>query len=220
MAKGPTLALTLVSLCLSSVAWGQEPVSNAGTADASSARAAKPEAATQVRRDPAGKKGVTPFLEAIAKGDVAAVARDYAKAKEAYQTALAAEPKQAIGHYRIGQVEVMAGKLADAETAYNDALRFADSDPTLRAKLLFALADLKERQVQRDAAIKAWQAYADHLKSEPKAKGYPASAEERQKRLIRYNELVVEAKGVKERTALRIKELDEAKARKVKVNER
>jgi tetratricopeptide (TPR) repeat protein len=178
-----------------------------------------PEAANTkdgVRRDPKGKQGLSPFWEAVRRGDAAALARDYVKAKQAYQEAITFEPKRAIAHYRIGQVEVLAGKLSDAETAYNDALRFVDSEPTLHAHLLFVLADLKERQEQRDAALKAWQAYADYLKSESRAKGYPATAEERQKRILRYNELVVECKGVKERVELRIKELDENAKRKAK----
>lgn len=170
----------------------------------------------QVRQDPKGKKGMSPFAEAMRRGDEFAVARDYEQAKKAYQEAVTHEPKRAIAHYRIGQVDVMAGKLSDAETAYTDALRYADGEPTLHAHLLFVLADLKERLLQRDAALKAWQAYAEFLKNEPKAKGFPATAEERQKRLLRYNELVVESKGVKERAELRMKELEENAKRKVK----
>jgi tetratricopeptide (TPR) repeat protein len=173
-------------------------------------------AKNSVRRDPKGKQGVSPFAEAMRRGDDFALARDYEKAKKAYQEAISLEPKRAIAHYRIGQVDVMAGNLSDAETAYTDALRYADSEPSLHAHLLFVLADLKERQLQRDAALKAWQAYAEFLKNEPKAKGFPATAEERQKRLLRYNELVVESKGVKERVELRLKELEENAKRKSK----
>jgi len=195
-------------------------VSNVGTKhhDATEAKAktseANPVGGEEVRRDPKGKKGLSPFAEAMHRGDDAAIARDFPKAKEAYQAALSLSPKQAQAHYRIGQVEALAGKLSDAETAYNDALRFVENDPTLHATLLFVLADLKERQGQRDAAIKAWQAYADYLKTESQAKGYPGTADERRKRLIRYNELVVESKVVKDRADLRVKELEESAKRK------
>jgi tetratricopeptide (TPR) repeat protein len=169
-----------------------------------------------VRRDPKGQKGIGPFWEALHRGDDHALARDYPKAKEAYQAALALTPKQAIAHYRIGQIEVLSGNLPEAETAYTDALRFVDNAPELHAHLLFVLADLKERMGQRDAAIKAWQAYLDYLKSEAKAKGYRATADDRLKRILRYNELLVECKGVKERVQLRVKELEENAKRKAK----
>lgn len=208
---------------LSAGAWAEDApkpaVADSKSSDAKPAPSSVPNASQNAqRRDPKGKKGIGPFMEAMHRGDDAAVARDYPKAKEAYQAALAIQAKQPMAHYRIGQVEALAGKLSDAETAYNDALRFADDDPTLHATLLFALADLKERQGQRDAAIKAWQAYADYLTHEPRAKGYPASATERKQRLIRYSEMVVESKAVKDRIELRLKELDESAKRNAAKN--
>ncbi len=174
--------------------------------------------ASGVRRDPKGKKGISPYWEAIRRGDEAAMARDFSKAEEAYQAAIGLEPKNPLGHFRKGQILVRAGKLTDAETIYQDAMRLADKDTTIHAAALFVLADLKERQGQRDAAITAWKAYADYLKAEATAKGYPETATERDKRLKKYNELVVEAKAVKERIQLRLKELDEAKKRQAAKN--
>jgi tetratricopeptide (TPR) repeat protein len=207
-----TLAFTLSSLALA------ETKSSASPENGASESGVKKDAASKdnVRRDPKGIKGVSPLVELMRRGDDAAVARDYEKAKTTYQEALTMVPKTAILYFRIGQIETMAGKLSEAETAYTDALRYADNDPTLHAQLLFVLADLKERQLQRDAALKAWQAYADFLKSEPKAKGYLATAEERQKRLLRYNELVVESKGVKDRVLLRLTEIEESTKHKAK----
>jgi tetratricopeptide (TPR) repeat protein len=207
-----TLAMTLSSVALA------ETKSSASSENGAPETGVKKDSAKKdgVRRDPKGKQGVSPWVEAMRRGDDAAAARDYGKAKTAYQEALTMVPKTAMAHFRIGQVEAMAGQLSDAETAYTDALRYADNDPTLHAQLLFVLADLKERQLQRDAALKAWQAYADFLKSEPKAKGYLATAEERQKRLLRYNELVVESKGVKDRVNLRLKEIEENVKNKAK----
>jgi tetratricopeptide (TPR) repeat protein len=174
--------------------------------------------AAGVRRDPKGKKGISPFWEAVRRGDEAALARDYAKAEAAYQEALGIEPKNALAHFRKGQILVRAGKLTDAETVYQDAMRLAGSDKTLHAAALFVLADLKERQGQRDAAITAWKAYADFLKSEATAKGYPETAVERDKRLKTYNQLVVDSKAVRERIDLRVKELEAAAKRQAAKN--
>jgi hypothetical protein len=212
---GRLVTLTALSWTFSSAVQAQTEPSDPATAVTSPSPVAPPAATASsvpsvkatstsdgARRDPKGKKGMSPFAEAIRRGDNAAVARDYAKAKQAYQDAVSLEPKRALGHYRIGQVAVLAGNLEEAETAYNDALRVADNEPNLHATLLFVLADVKERQQQRDAALKAWLAYSDYLKSEPRAKGYPATAEERKKRLLRYNELLVESKGVQGRVEL------------------
>src|SRR5512138_1357783 len=53
-----------------------------------------------IRRDPAGKKGIGPYWEAIRHGDEAALARDFAKAEAAYQEAIGLEPKNPMGHFR------------------------------------------------------------------------------------------------------------------------
>jgi tetratricopeptide (TPR) repeat protein len=174
--------------------------------------------ASGVRRDPAGKKGVSPYWEAIRRGDEAALARDFAKAQEAYQAAIGIDPKNPLGHFRRGQILVREGKLTDAEVVYQDALRLSNKDTKTHAAALFVLADIKERQALRDSAITAWKAYADYLKAEAAAKGYPETATEREKRLKKYNELVVESKAVKERIALRVKELDESKMREAAKN--
>lgn len=170
------------------------------------------------RRDPAGKKGINPYWEAIRRGDEAALAREFGKAEEAYQVAIGLDPKNPLGHFRKGQILVRSGKLGDADTAYRDAMRLSGSDTTARGAALFALADLEERKADRVAALSAWKAYADHLKADSKAKGYPETPLEREKRLRRYNELVGEMKAVRDRIQLRIKELEEANKRKAAKN--
>jgi tetratricopeptide (TPR) repeat protein len=174
--------------------------------------------ASGVRRDPNGKKGISPFWEAIRRGDEAALARDFPQAQAAYQAAIGLDPKSPVGHFRKGQILVRTEKLSDAETAYQDALRLAGKDAKTHAAALFVLADLKERQGQRDAAITAWKAYADYLKAESGAGGYPETPAERDKRLKKYNQLVVEGKAVRDRIQLRLKELDDAAKRKAAKN--
>jgi tetratricopeptide (TPR) repeat protein len=178
--------------------------------------------ASQVRRDAKGKKGINPFWEAIRRGDEAARTQDFAVADAAYTAAIGIEPKSALAHFRRGQILVRAGKLSDAEAAYQVALQLSDAagqkDATQHAAALFVLADLKERQGKRDEAVAAWSAYSAYLKQEPGAKGYPESATERDKRLKAYAALATDSALVRERITLRLKEVDAANKRRAAKN--
>ncbi|HEY5962284.1 MAG TPA: tetratricopeptide repeat protein [Polyangiaceae bacterium] len=169
---------------------------------------------SKARRDPKGKKGISPFWEALRHGDEAAHVHDLTGAETAYEAALSIDPKNAVAHLRRGQVLVGMGKLAAAEVAYRAALQLTDKDATLHAAALFVLADLKERQGKSEEAGTAWSAYADYLRHEATAKGYPETASERDKRLKTYAALVLDSKVVRERIELRLREVDEAKKRR------
>ncbi|MGE5786578.1 MAG: tetratricopeptide repeat protein, partial [Myxococcales bacterium] len=171
-----------------------------------------------VRRDPAGRRGISPFWDAIRRGDEAVLVRDLARAEVAYQAAIVIESENPIAYLRLGQISVRGSKLDRAEVAYRDALRLSSRDSTLRATALFVLADLRERQGQRDEAIAAWQSYEEYLKKDPNAKGYPETPIERASRLRKYSALAAESKAVRERINLRIKEADEASRRKTTNN--
>jgi tetratricopeptide (TPR) repeat protein len=199
---------------------GTKPATKKDDAEAAQVKpaAAPSKDVSGVRRDPNGKKGISPFWEAIRQGDEAAMARDLPKAEAAYQAAIGLDPKNPVGHFRKGQILVRAQKLGDAETAYQDALRLAGTDTKIHAAALFVLADLKERQADRDAAIAAWKAYAEYLKADSSAAGYPETPAERDRRLKKYQALLVEGKAVRERIQLRLKEVDEAAKRKAAKN--
>lgn len=171
-----------------------------------------------IRRDPSGKKGISPFWEAMRRGDEAALAKDFTKAQEAYQVAIEIDSKSPIALFRKGQILIRSGKLTEAEATYQQAMHLAEKDGKVRAAALFVLADLKERQGKRDEAIAAWKAYADYLKTDATATGYPETAVERDQRLKKYNAMVVDSKAVRERIQLRIKEVDEANKRKAAKN--
>ena len=94
-----------------------------------------------------------------------------------------------MGHYRLGAAQLAKSDLAEAELSWQAGLRFAGKDPKIRAKLLFMLADLRERQRNQDEAIARWKEYAQHLQSQPEAKGFPATAVEREKRLTEWKQL-------------------------------
>jgi tetratricopeptide (TPR) repeat protein len=163
-----------------------------------------------VRRDPKGVKGISPFTEIINKGDRAYVARDFDGAIAAYREALQAEPQNPVGHYRIGAAQLAKGDQKEAEASFTSGLRFAGQDGSIKAKLNFALADLRERQKNSDEAIARWKDYAKTAEDYKEAVTYPATATERVSRNEGWKKTAADSAEVKERIAKRLKEADEA----------
>ncbi|MES1185102.1 MAG: tetratricopeptide repeat protein [Myxococcales bacterium] len=163
-----------------------------------------------VRRDPKGIKGISPYMEQIAKGDRSYVARDFDGAISAYREAIKLEPEKALGHYRVGAAQLAKGDQKEAEAAFVNGLRFVGKDGTLKAKLIFALADLRERQKNNDEAIGRWKEYSKNAEDEKEAITYPATATERVSRNEAWKKNVADSEEVKTRIAKRLKEADEA----------
>jgi tetratricopeptide (TPR) repeat protein len=110
------------------------------------------------------------------------VARDFAGAIEAYQAAIQLEPKNPLAFYLLGEAQLAAGSLTEADAAWNRAaLESGERDPALRAKILFVLADLRERQKKWDDARAAWQVYLDWAAKFPNASAFPTSGQSRQR---------------------------------------
>jgi|HubBroStandDraft_2_1064218.scaffolds.fasta_scaffold643195_1 tetratricopeptide (TPR) repeat protein len=162
------------------------------------------------RRDPKGIKGISPFWEALNRGDSAYSARDFDGAIAAYRDAITAEPQNALGHYRAGEAQIAKGDLKEADAAFASGLRFVGNDSMLKAKLEFAVADLGERQKAYDDATQKWTEYETFTTAQPDAKGFPASATERKKVIEAWKKLSADAADVKVRIEKRIKEADES----------
>ncbi len=212
-------AALLGSLLLLPVHAAAEPppaVQPAGDAQpalsAPSAASAPPAKAAEVRRDPRGVKGISPFREALARGDSALLKRDYDGALAAYREALAVEPENALGLYRVGEAQLLKGELHEAESAFNAGV-VAAKDPALKAKLLFALADLNERQKAYDPALAKWTEY-ETLVNPPKdaqgSVGFAASASERKKVIEAWKKLSADSAQVKARIEKGVQSADEA----------
>ena len=121
------------------------------------------------------------FKDAAAQGITKYAARDFPGAVAAFQKAIEADPKNPLGHYFLGEAQLAANNLTEAEAAWNRAsLEAADKDPGLRAKILFVLADLKERQHKWDDAKQAWQVYLDWAAKYPNAGAFAGSGQSRQ----------------------------------------
>jgi tetratricopeptide (TPR) repeat protein len=171
---------------------------------------AAPVSSDGVKRDPKGIKGISPYTELINKGDRAYVARDFDGALAAYREAIQSSPQDALGHYRAGVVQLAKGDQKEAEAAFLSGLRFVEKDATLKAKLIFALADLRERQKNSDEAIARWKEYSKHAEEWREAVTYPATATERVSRNEAWKQNAADSADVKARIAKRLKEADDA----------
>jgi tetratricopeptide (TPR) repeat protein len=162
------------------------------------------------RRDPKGIKGISPFWEALKKGDSSFIARDFDGAIAAYRDAITAEPQNALGHYRASEAQIAKGDLKEAEAAILAGLRFVGNDSMLKAKLEFSLADLRERQKDYDDASSKWTDYESFTTAQADAKGFPATGTERKKVIETWKKVSADAADVKARIDKRVKEADEA----------
>jgi tetratricopeptide (TPR) repeat protein len=191
----------LGSSLATAVLWG-----GVASAQPPSGAAAAPAASAQ--KDPRGIKGISPFREAINAGDRAFIARDFEGALAAYRDAISKDPQNPLGHYRMGEAQIAKGDLHEADEAFVNGLRFATADASLKAKLQFALADLREREKAWDEASAKWTDY-ETFSSEQKT-GFPASGIERKRAVEAWKKLSLDAAEVKVRIEKGIAAADEA----------
>ncbi|HTQ03964.1 MAG TPA: tetratricopeptide repeat protein [Polyangiaceae bacterium] len=201
------LILVTVTLCASAHAQGPQ-ADGSGDAPAAAAKATSPAPSSPPAAVP--RPGPSPYSPTVQKGDSAYIARDFDGAIAAYRQEIEKNPNGPLGHYRMGEAELAKGNFAEAEESWQTALRFAEKDPHLKGKILFLLADLKERQKAYDDSVERWKTYQQFLESSPEAKGYPATAADRIKRAEEWKKLSADSAEVKARIEKRIKEADES----------
>jgi tetratricopeptide (TPR) repeat protein len=220
LASAALLACALATSASGALAQGKaSPEKPAAAPKADAAPAAKA-APGGVRRDPAGKAGISPYMEAIVRGDRAYGTADYQGALDSYGEAVQLDPEAMLAYYRLGLVHLQQGKLDDVETLMQKASKKKGPDE-LAAKVLFVLADLRERQGKWQLAKDAWSTYTAFVEGHPKSKGYADTAIERQKQIDRRVKYEVDYGAVKERIARRQKEVEkeaEENAKKDKLN--
>lgn len=158
--------------------------------------------------DPAGQRGISPFMIKVLKGNAAYAARDFQTSIAAYREAIQEDAENPLGHYMLGQAQLAAGNLEEAEASWQHGLRFSGMNKPLHGKLLFVLADLQERKGKFPQAKQGYEAYAAFCRANPDANGFPASAEGRIKAIDKREELAKKSAVVKQRIEAREKELD------------
>ena len=162
----------------------------------------------QTRRDPAGKTGISPTWEAIKRGDDAFIAHNVDGAIKEYQAAIEAKPQNAMAHYRLACALIAKGEFKPAQESLDSALRFAQAEPQMAAKVLFVVADLKEREHDYPAALTAWQAYSAFVKANASIKAFPASGESREAKVAQVIKLNEQSVKVKQRIEERLQLMD------------
>ncbi len=152
-----------------------------GTAAAGDKPATKPAASaapppSSSGFDPSNRTHISQFMDTVVSGNGKFVARDFAGAVETYRKAIALAPNNPLGHYLLGEALVQQNNLTEAEAEFTQADNVADKTPQVKAKVLFCLADLKERQKKWDDAKAAWQKYADWSQGHGDAGAMPQTA--------------------------------------------
>ncbi len=129
--------------------------------------------------DPQNRTHISQYMETLVAGNAKFTARDFPGAIEVYRRAIAMAPNNPLGHYLLGEAQSASGNLAEAEASWTQADNFADKDPEVKAKVLFCLADLRERQKKWEDAKAAWDKYKQFAVAHPDAHGMPQSADAR-----------------------------------------
>ena len=129
----------------------------------------------------AASKADHAYADACSQGNAKYASRDFDGAIEAYRKAIELAPHKPLGHYLLGEAQLAAANLTEAEASWGRAaLESNESDPTLRARILFVTADLKERQKKWDDAKAAWQAYSEWAARFGDAGVFPGTADSRE----------------------------------------
>jgi tetratricopeptide (TPR) repeat protein len=128
-----------------------------------------------------GKSGSSSdYRKACDTGNGKYAARDFPGAIEQYRKAIELSPKLPLAFYLLGEAQLAAGSMTEADAAWTRAAAESEDDAVLHARVLFVIADLRERQLKWDDARAAWQAYLDWANRNPKANAFPTSAQSRQ----------------------------------------
>ena len=113
----------------------------------------RPEADVSGKEGMSGKEDMSGEAHTWFERGLAAEGRNVAEAVAAYERCLALDVRQLGARVNVGRLHHEAGRLAEAERVYRDALRECEPDPTL----LFNLAVLLEDTARADEAIEVYQ---------------------------------------------------------------
>jgi len=113
--------------------------------------------------DPNNVTNISAYMQALVRGNAQYLSGDYTSAIATYRQAIQINEKtihQPLGYYLLGVALRASGNEKEAEERWRQAESNAGpGDPTLKGRILFAIASLKERQKKWDEARTAWNAY-------------------------------------------------------------
>jgi tetratricopeptide (TPR) repeat protein len=160
-------ALAIGSLAIGIALAPGEAAGQKTNAPAGAAPAGKPKpknaADAGERYDPENVTAISQFMETVAKGNEKYNAKDYPGAVDVFKKAIQLNPRNALGPYLLGEAYLATGNLGEAEAAFKTAEELNDPKfPLVRSHVLFAVADVYEREKKWEQARTAWQAYTEH----------------------------------------------------------
>jgi hypothetical protein len=162
----PALVLAASVLFVpSAVAWGEEPAAPRSPLDAGGPR-----------HDPDNKAGLAEWMDRCIKGNAKYLSHDVPGAIDLYRQAIQLAPKRPLPHYLLAEAQLGAGNLPEADAALSDAEQTSDDrDPDVRGKVLFVIADVREREKKWEDAKAAWKTYGDYAAKHADAGMTPAT---------------------------------------------
>lgn len=154
----------------------------------------------EVRRDPAGQTGISPYMEELAKGRAAFQAKDTAAAIAAFDAAIAKDGERVLGYLLKAQTQLAR---EDIDGAFSTAAvgRTKKGSEAEQSKMLFLSAELEERKANTkpgvdnevsalerlklawDTVKDSWDRYIGYNREHAGAPDYKASAEDRKTKI-------------------------------------
>lgn len=114
----------------------------------------------EIPKDPEGIRGLSPYWEAIARGDATTLALDFRTSSDHYRRAIALLPKRPEAHLRMAEISLKQGQMMQAQDFIAAALRFSTDDVRAKIHATLLLAFLRERQHAHEDAIDSYRKYA------------------------------------------------------------
>jgi tetratricopeptide (TPR) repeat protein len=116
------------------------------------------------RHDPDNITSLSQFMELVGKGNELFSTRNYPGAIDVYKKAILLNPRNPLGPYVLGEAHLAMNDLPEAEAAFKAAeeIHDAKTPAVVRSHVLFAVADVYERQKKWQQARVAWQLYTEH----------------------------------------------------------
>jgi tetratricopeptide (TPR) repeat protein len=151
----------------------------------------------EVKRDPKGQKGITPYNEELAKGRQAFAGGDHDAAIASFDAAILLERSKLLAYLLKAQALSAKGDL-DAAAQIVDEAESKEGTEEQQAKLTFFAANLKERRAAAadagqglvealaskwEKVKEMWTGYVAFVGSHSRVPDYKATAEERKKQV-------------------------------------
>ncbi len=120
------------------------------------------------------------YASTCARGNASYAAHDFEGAIALYRHAMDIDPKSALAPYLLGEAQLAAGHVAEADATWTLAAQGSrEKSSAPYGRVLFVLADVKERQRKWEDAKAAWQAYLDWTNQAPDGGAFPGTARSR-----------------------------------------